>query len=70
VREQRVILKDEADVAPIRRLAGDILAVEADAPGIRYPAIIRSVVVLPQPEGPSSVRNSPGRTDSVTSRAA
>ena len=28
--------------------------------GSSKPAIIRSVVVLPQPEGPSSEKNSPG----------
>ena len=28
--------------------------------GVSKPAIIRSVVVLPQPEGPSSAKNSPG----------
>ena len=31
--------------------------------GATKPAIIRRVVVLPHPEGPSSVRNSPSRTD-------
>ena len=30
--------------------------------GFWNPAIMRSVVVLPQPEEPSSVRNSPGLT--------
>jgi hypothetical protein len=30
------------------------------------PAIILRVVVLPQPEGPSSTRNSPSRTSSDT----
>src|SRR5690349_12638245 len=34
------------------------------------PAIIRSSVVLPQPEGPSSVKNSPSRISSETSRTA
>jgi len=34
------------------------------------PAIIRSVVVLPQPEGPSSVISSPGATSRLTSRTA
>src|SRR3954470_16532576 len=32
------------------------------AVGSTKPAMIRSVVVLPQPEGPSSVRNSPSCT--------
>src|SRR5262245_13680959 len=34
------------------------------------PAIMRSVVVLPQPDGPSSVMSSPGRTSRQTSRTA
>src|SRR5436305_2978231 len=38
--------------------------------GTSKPAIIRSVVVLPQPLGPSSEKNSPSRIDSVTSRTA
>ena len=33
----------------------------APSSGRSKPAIIRSVVVLPQPEGPSTVKNSPGR---------
>ena len=35
--------------------------------GVSKPAIIRSVVVLPQPLGPSSEKNSPSRIASVTS---
>jgi hypothetical protein len=38
--------------------------------GAMKPAIIRSVVVLPQPLGPSSITNSPSRTSSETSRTA
>ncbi len=34
------------------------------------PATIRSVVVLPQPEGPSSVTSSPGATRNDTSSTA
>src|SRR4030095_1305807 len=34
------------------------------------PAIIRSTVDLPQPDGPTSATNSPGRTDSDTSLTA
>ena len=33
--------------------------------GSSSPAIIRSVVVLPQPEGPSSMKNSPSSTVNV-----
>ena len=38
--------------------------------GRSKPPIIRSVVVLPQPDGPSSVRNSPVSTVSETSSTA
>ena len=34
------------------------------------PAIMRKVVVLPQPDGPSSVINSPGATSRLTSCTA
>ena len=38
--------------------------------GAKKPAIIRSIVVLPQPEGPSSETNSPAEMSSVKSRTA
>src|SRR6266478_959597 len=38
--------------------------------GNSRPAIMRSVVVLPQPEGPSRQKNSPLRTVNVESRTA
>src|SRR6267143_5040352 len=40
------------------------------AAGFSSPAIARSVVVLPQPEGPSRVRCSPAPTVNVTPRTA
>ncbi len=40
------------------------------ASGASKPAIMRSSVVLPQPEGPSRVKNSPGSIASVTSSIA
>src|SRR5688572_4679468 len=40
------------------------------ASGASNPATRRNSVVLPHPDGPSSVRNSPARTSSVTSRTA
>jgi hypothetical protein len=40
------------------------------AVGCSRPAIARSVVVLPQPEGPSSVSCSPGKTLKLTPRTA
>ena len=56
MRKQRVALKDRADVAVIGRPVVDASAAEQDFPwsGCSNPAIIRSVVVLPHPEGPSS----------------
>src|SRR5688500_18782191 len=38
--------------------------------GCANPATIRRVVVLPQPEGPSSEQNSPGRTSRERSSTA
>jgi hypothetical protein len=63
VREDRVILEHHADVALVRRDGVDDLVVEADRPAsmLLNPAIMRSSVVLPQPDGPSSVKNSPFR---------
>ncbi len=40
------------------------------ASGCSKPATMRSVVVLPQPEGPSSVSSSPGSTVRLTSFTA
>ena len=40
------------------------------AVGFSKPAIIRSVVVFPQPEGPSSEKNSPAATDRSIPRTA
>ena len=62
VREERVVLEHRVDVALVGRQLRDVPAVEQDAPdrsAARSPAIIRSVVVLPEPDGPSSEKNSP-----------
>src|SRR3954469_12318447 len=40
------------------------------ASGCSKPAIMRSVVVLPEPDGPSSVKNSPSPTTTSTSCTA
>ena len=40
------------------------------ASGVRKPATSRSVVVLPQPDGPSSATSSPGWTSSDSSVTA
>ena len=61
---------------PISRLSG--VRDETSAPstrmrpevGVSKPAIIRRVVVLPQPDGPSSVTNDPPASDSDTSSTA
>ena len=62
VREQRVALEDGVDVAPLAA-APAARSVPSSrispAVGRSKPAIIRSVVVLPQPDGPSSEKNSP-----------
>ena len=58
-----------------RRCAGTRVmsrpSISIDPPdGVVKPAIIRSVVVFPEPEGPSSVTNSPRRTTRSTSSQA
>ena len=52
------------------RQRGDVAAVDEDAAGVgaSSPAIMRSVVVLPQPDGPSSVVSVPARTSKLTPR--
>ena len=61
VREQRVVLEHRVDVALVRRHPRDVDPLEADGAlgRVSKPAIIRSVVVFPQPDGPSSEKNSP-----------
>ena len=53
---------DEKTALPPMRISPEV--------GRSSPAIARSVVVLPQPEGPSSVRCSPAPTVKVTPRTA
>ena len=66
VRIERVGLEHHRDVAVLGRHpltvrpSIDSVPDEIDS----SPAIMRSVVVLPQPEGPSSTMNSPCRTSS------
>ena len=65
VREQRVVLEHRVDVAVERRRVGDVArrrAAIAPAVGSSKPAIMRSMVVLPEPDGPSSEKNSPAPT--------
>ena len=64
VREQRVVLEHHADVRACAAAASSIGCPRSrisPAVGRSKPASIISVVVLPEPEGPSSVRNSPFR---------
>ncbi len=66
--EEGIALEDEAAIALLRRHAGEILAVEQDAPRIggRRPAIRRRMVLLPLPEGPSRTQSRPFSTSSET----
>ena len=71
--EQRVGLEHRVDVALVGRHARDVVAVEPHGAlddGCSKPAISRSVVVLPQPDGPSSEKNSPWRICSERSLTA
>ena len=77
VREQRVVLEDQADPAPLRVHAragpGDLVAGDAGSRRRRAARARRSAaaaVDLPQPEGPIRVSSSPGGTDRSRSRAA
>jgi hypothetical protein len=72
VRKQCVVLEHEPDIAPVRLDAVTLRSPIQISPalGSWKPAIIRSVVVLPQPDGPSSVISSPGVTSRLTSRTA
>ena len=65
--KQRVGLEDHADIALVRGHVGDVLAADQDPPevGVSKPAIMRSVVVLPQPDGPSKATNSPGSDSEI-----
>ena len=68
MREQRQVLEHHADATQVRGLRIGHDAVDGDGAGLDggQPAIARSVVVLPQPEGPSRQTNSPGAIASVT----
>jgi hypothetical protein len=61
VRKQRVVLEHHADAALVRRDVVDRLAAERMSPwvAVSNPASIIRQVVLPDPDGPSMVRNSP-----------
>src|SRR5579871_5316004 len=60
MRVQRVVLEHHRDVAILGRHIVDQLVADIDLARSRpsSPAIIRNVVVLPQPDGPTSTINS------------
>ena len=68
VREERVVLKHHAEAAPLGRQPRDVLPVEFHPAfvGRSYPAAMRSVVVFPDPDAPTSARNSPSATMTAT----
>ena len=73
VGEQRVGLEDDAEVALRGRQPRDIAAADLDRarrPATSRPAITRSSVVLPQPEGPRKQTSLPLSTSSETSSSA
>jgi hypothetical protein len=72
VREQRVALEHRADGARFRGLVREVVAAEDDAPAVgrSKPPIMRKSVVLPQPEGPRRVKNSPASIASETPSTA
>ena len=65
---RRIGLEHHAHVALVHGQVGDVAAADVDAArsGVSKPAIMRSDVVLPQPDGPSSEKNSPAAMSSVT----
>ncbi len=65
--KQRVALEHHVDRPPVRRHARRCLRHRAEcgpASGVSKPASMRNSVVLPQPEGPSSAKNSPSKMSS------
>ena len=69
MREERVVLEDEADAAVAHRNVGRVLVAEIDVAAIgdirgRRPCA--GCVVLPEPEGPSSATSSPLSMSSET----
>ena len=69
---ERVVLEDHRDVAVLRREVVDDAVADEIVPSVisSSPATMRSAVVLPQPDGPTSTRNSPSPTSSERSWTA
>ena len=73
VREQCQRLEDEAGRPPVRGQVVDPLCRAAGCrrrSGVSMPASMRSSVVLPEPDGPTTVKNSPSRTSRSTRSTA
>ena len=72
VRVERVALEHHGDVAVLGRGVGDVAPPMTSSPAVTSsrPAIIRSRVDLPQPDGPTSTRSSPSATSRSTSSTA
>ena len=73
VAEQGVVLEHEADAALAgrqRRSTSSPSKRTAPASGTSSPAMMRSSVVLPEPDGPSSATSSPAGTSRLTSSSA
>ncbi len=70
VRKERIALEYETEIALVQRHMGIILPSKLIVPciGSEKPAIRRRVVVLPQPEEPSRLTNSPRSTFRLKSR--
>ncbi len=72
VREEGVVLEDGVDVACVGRrgVTSSPPSWTVPAVGVSNPAIIRSTVVLPEPDGPSIEKNSPSAMDRSMSSTA
>ena len=73
VRVERVVLEDHRHVARLRRqVVDDLRRRRGPSPPVisSRPAIIRSAVVLPQPDGPTKTTNSPSSTSRSSSWTA
>ena len=72
VRIERVVLEHHGDVAVARAHVVDDLAADLDRAVVMSssPAMVRSSVLLPQPDGPTSTVNSPSGIERSMPRTA